>query len=278
MPTITAHCLVKNEENFVEYALRSVVDVVDSIIVFDTGSTDATVAKIQKVQREYPDKIVFEEKGAVDKQGHTKLRQEMLERTTTEWFMILDGDEVWTKRALAEAVEIIRAGGPLECLVAPFYACVGDVYHEHKAPGKYTIFSKRGNFTPRFLKRARGLHWVGEYDHDTLVDGEGKVLYNEHTTQFLHHKFWHLTHLRRSSEVDVYSSGVVRKYKEIPTFTLIGRKITEPVPEVFLKESEKFTLHNAKSINNFFIWIIRKLTRSFGAKLPTIPLSNTKEI
>ena len=61
MAPITAHCLIKNEENFVWYAIKSVVDFVDKIIVFDTGSTDKTVELIKKLAEEYPEKIIFEE-------------------------------------------------------------------------------------------------------------------------------------------------------------------------------------------------------------------------
>ena len=107
MATITAHCLIKNEENFVWYAIKSVVDFVDKIIVFDTGSTDKTVELIKKLAEEYPEKIIFEEKGSCDKVRHTHLRQEMLKKTNTDWFMILDGDEVWTKRGAEEAIKII---------------------------------------------------------------------------------------------------------------------------------------------------------------------------
>jgi hypothetical protein len=42
-----------------------------------------------------------------------------------------------------------------------------------------------------------------------------------------------MTHLRRSSTDDAdYSSGGTRQNKRIETFLGVGRKITEPLPEV----------------------------------------------
>jgi len=36
---ITAHMIVKNEEQWVWYALQSILPYVDKVIVYDTGST-----------------------------------------------------------------------------------------------------------------------------------------------------------------------------------------------------------------------------------------------
>mgnify|MGYP000359384862 CR=1 FL=1 len=141
--SITAHCIIKNEENFVEYAIRSVVDFVDQIIVFDTGSTDKTVSIILELQTRHPNKIFFEEKGSCDKKRHTELREEMLNKTNTEWFMILDGDEVWTKRGMEEVLSVINSSLEVECLIAPFYLCVGDVYHRYYKDGSFEILGKK---------------------------------------------------------------------------------------------------------------------------------------
>jgi glycosyltransferase involved in cell wall biosynthesis len=60
MPSLTSHSVVKNEEQYIGYALRSVLPFVDSALVFDTGSTDNTVAVIEEVMKEFPGKIIFE--------------------------------------------------------------------------------------------------------------------------------------------------------------------------------------------------------------------------
>ncbi len=254
MSSITAHCLVKNEEIFVGYAIKSVINFVDSIIVFDTGSTDRTVEIIQKLAKEYPGKIIFEEKGLCDKARHTQLRQEMLEKTKTEWFMILDGDEVWTDRVLNEAKKTIAENHGVECLIIPFYLCVGDIYHTSFRKGEITIVGKTDFHYPRFIKISPGLHWQGDYNEDTLLDKNNEENCKIENSRFLSNKYWHLTHLRRSSQDDFdYSSGGNRAAKRRLTFFIIGNKINEPIPEVFISDQNRLSLSPIKSAWNFIL-------------------------
>lgn len=153
---LTAHCLVKNEENFIGYAIASVIDFVDTIIVFDTGSTDKTIEIVKDLLAKHPSKIIFEEKGECDKKRHTQLRQEMIDRTRTDWFMILDGDEVWTRRAMQEAVQTIKENQDVECLLAPFYLCVGDMYHQYAKKGEIEMLGKKDFFTRDLSKLLTG--------------------------------------------------------------------------------------------------------------------------
>lgn len=264
MMRITAHCLVKNEENFIAYAVRSVIDFVDQVLIFDTGSTDRTVAIIKELQQEYPQKIVFEEKGECDKKRHTELRQEMVERTSTEWFMVLDGDEVWSKEALVEVVGIINSSSTVECLVAPFYLCVGDVKHEFYKTGQFNVFGHIGNYAIRFFKKVNSIHWAGEYESDSLFDSQGKIFFQESNTIFLKNRFWHLTHLKRSSIQRDYSSGKIRFEKVIPTYFFVGRKICDNLPEEFKKDLKNLKIGFFKSLINFVVWSTKKLMKSFG--------------
>lgn len=261
MATITTHCIVKNEENFVGYAIRSVVDFVDQILVFDTGSTDKTVEIIKNIVNEYPDKIVFEEKGPVDKVRHTQLRQEMLNRTTTDWFMILDGDEVWTERGMKEVFEVINTRPEIECIVAPYYLCVGDIYHTHARPVLNEILGRKGVFSPRVIRK-NDVRWLGDYNEDTLVNDKGEPAFTKSNTAFLQNRYWHMTHLQRSSRDDEdYSSGGSRKGKRRETYFIIGKKIKESLPEAFDETARiKYTLSTMRSFINFFVLVFRKLS------------------
>jgi len=232
MPSITAHCLVKNEEVFIESAIRSVLDFVNQVIVFDTGSTDQTVAIITNLQREYPHKIVFEKKGEADKTRHTALRQEMVDRTTTDWWMILDGDEVWPKRTISEANQIISTRANIDCVITPFYLCVGDAYHATRRAPQIEMFGRREYWYPRFFRTVPGQQWRGDYNQDTVYTAAGLVFFNEANTAVQVNRYWHMTHLRRSSVDDAdYSSGGTRANKRIETYVLVGKKINESIPE-----------------------------------------------
>lgn len=259
-PSITAHCIVKNEEVFIGYAIRSVIDHVDSVIVFDTGSNDNTPNIIRNLTEEYPNKIVFEEKGLCDKVRHSELRQEMLDRTSTDWFMILDGDEVWTERGLNEALSLISQTSSLDCIISPFYLCVGDIFHRYYGKGSFSILDRQGHYLPRFFRCAPGLHWSGIYGEDAIVDSTGSIFMYPETTVFLENKFWHMTHLRRSSQDDAdYSSGGSRWVKRRLTYFFIGRRIMERVPEVFVSAGSHFALSFSQSLIEFFRLIFLKM-------------------
>jgi len=46
---IVVHCLVKNEENFIWYAINSVLPFVDKIMIWDNDSTDKTIEIIKSI-------------------------------------------------------------------------------------------------------------------------------------------------------------------------------------------------------------------------------------
>lgn len=261
MYSITAHCVIKNEEVYIRYAIQSVIDFVDCVLVYDTGSTDATVEIVKELAHQYPEKIIFEEKGECDKQRHTELRQEMIEKTKTEWFMILDGDEVWTKRALEEAVYIIRKKAGVECIMTPFYLCVGDIYHESRKKGQIEMLGKKDFFYPRFIKITRGVHWEGDYNKDTLLNSKDEIFFNKENSMIMDSHYWHMTHLKRSSSDDnEYSSGGTRYSKRVLTYFLIGKKIREQVPEVFVQDNEKMhRLKTGDALKNFFLLFFKKI-------------------
>jgi glycosyltransferase involved in cell wall biosynthesis len=232
--SLTVHCLVRNEEKFVGYAIRSVVDYADQILVFDTGSTDKTVEKINELKREYPQKIVFEEKGLCDKLGHTKLREEMLRRTKTDWFMILDGDEIWTKRGMEEVVDVMKTDKTIGCLVAPFYLCAGDVLH-HSNRGKYSYDGLKIHALARIFRVNEGIKWnIAPYGAGDFVKDDKGDMIRKGNYLILKNKYWHASALVRSSKDDDVNMG---RHKQVITYSLKlvgeGLVIMESAPEVF---------------------------------------------
>src|SRR3989344_2523374 len=124
---LTIHCVVKNEERWIWYALQSILDIADKVLVYDTGSTDKTVEIIETIKSK---KIIFEEKGEVDARGLTKLRKEQLAKTKTEWFLILDGDEIWPEQTKKELVRIIKHADKSKWgIIVRAWNFVGDIYH-----------------------------------------------------------------------------------------------------------------------------------------------------
>ena len=56
---IWGHTLVCHEERYLWYSVTSVIDYLDKILLWDTGSTDNTLKIIRDLQKTYPDKIDF---------------------------------------------------------------------------------------------------------------------------------------------------------------------------------------------------------------------------
>ncbi len=126
---LTAHVVVRNEP-FVWYAVRSVYDRVDKVMLCDTGSTDHTIDDIQQLLAEDHDgKICFSQVAMPDATGWTDatrpcqnkhvandgiamVRQQQIARTETDFFMLVDGDEVHRRESMQRIVEDVLPNWP----------------------------------------------------------------------------------------------------------------------------------------------------------------------
>lgn len=233
--SITAHSLVLNEENFIWYALQSVLPHVDKILVWDTGSTDKTVEIIRSINSP---KIEFAERGQVDEAGHTALRNEMIAKTTTDWFMILDGDEVWPEGQLKGVLqELPLLPSQKNCVLSKFVLCVGDIYH-YSTWGQYkTPWGLKGHYTARFFRKTKGIQWCGVYDRDSLLYNDGSEVVTCENTLTSENHFFHCGVLPRSLRD---SEVIVGHRRPVTTYALgvLGHGCKLPystsVPEVFL--------------------------------------------
>lgn len=199
---IWALTICHNEENFIWFALMSVVDHVDKILVWDTGSTDRTVEIIKLAQAKFPQKIEFRECGDWALTGFGKFRQQMLEAAKCDWVVILDGDEVWWRDSIKRLVKLIEHKGTrLSAIAVPFRVPVGDIFHfQSELAGRYRIQGRQGHLTVRAINRKlAGLKISGEYPHEGFVDGKGRLIQDRSDIEYLDAPYLHLTHLRRSS-------------------------------------------------------------------------------
>lgn len=228
---IWAHVVCQNEENYIWFALMSVVSHVDKIIVRDTGSDDRTVKLIQDVVRRYPDKIDFKEYGKVDGDQLTELRQEMLVQSKCDWILIVDADEVWWKESIEKLVNFIdKNGKKLAGVVVPYKVPVGDIYHfQSEIAGQYQLVCRKGHLTVRAINRTiPGLCVKNKYPLEGYVDGDGKLLQERTDLAYLDAPYLHLTHLERSSKKRV------RNTQKLELGHFVGRDYK--FPEVFYQD------------------------------------------
>ncbi len=85
VPTISLCMITKNEEQFLEQCLNSIKDLVDEIIIVDTGSTDQT----KEIAARFTDKIF----NFTWNDDFSAARNESLKHATGDWILVLDADE-----------------------------------------------------------------------------------------------------------------------------------------------------------------------------------------
>jgi len=195
---ITSHTIVKNEQNWIKPALLSVIDQVDQMLIWDTGSTDKTVAIIKSIDSP---KIIFAQKGRVNRQQLVNLRNQQIKATRTPWIILLDGDEIWPKENLFKLIKAIKAAKPNTiALVNRTRNCIGDINHFlPESEGRYKIGPWQGHLNIRAIKNLPGLAVTGEYPQESYVY-KGKSLQDQpERLEFVNTWYLHTTHLKRSS-------------------------------------------------------------------------------
>ncbi len=90
--------LVRDEDRFVERALRNAIRFCDEFLVCDHGSRDGTAAVLARLEREFSDKLRVR-RIAESRESHLVLR-EFMGRSGT-WVFAVDGDEIYDPEGLA---------------------------------------------------------------------------------------------------------------------------------------------------------------------------------
>ncbi|ANE47644.1 hypothetical protein SY83_16655 [Paenibacillus swuensis] len=152
--TVSLCMIVKNEENILPRCLESVCDVVDELIIVDTGSTDQTV----EVAKRYGARV-FEFEWIDD---FAAARNYAFQQATQEYILWLDADDYLKE----------KDRGLFRKLTNTLSRDVDSVLmHTHLA------FDQQGNVTHslcrnRLVKRNKGFRWEGFVHECLMVSGQ----------------------------------------------------------------------------------------------------------
>ena len=123
-PGISGFMRLKNEEQFVEATIESVIDSLDELIIVHNGCTDRTPEIVESCRLRHPNQIrIFEYKPDVFPFGSVQHLQEpmgsphslvnysnyALAKTTRKVAVKIDGDELYLSRSLKQLTDNIRA-------------------------------------------------------------------------------------------------------------------------------------------------------------------------
>ncbi len=115
-PLLTLAMIVRDEENTLPRCLKSVCDVVDQIVVVDTGSRDATIEVAEQHGAE-----VYRFAWCDD---FAAARNESLRHARGQWILYLDADEILSADSAAQLRSVLEAqpphvGGLLCTIISP---------------------------------------------------------------------------------------------------------------------------------------------------------------
>lgn len=184
--TVAANIITKNEAKNIVRCIRSVQDVVDEIIVVDTGSVDDTMIKAINAgarigQLKWNDDF-------------SEPRNKAIELSRTDWILSIDADEVLPEKGKEEIREMASmpqvAGWHIDTMTYIKSAMQlnvqvnNKIYQEGSEFPYYVISTKT-----RMFQRGEGIRWrfpVHELIDTSIIEAGGKFRKAEIKVQHLH--------------------------------------------------------------------------------------------
>ena len=269
--TITAHTMVKNEARFVWYSVMSVIDHVDTYLLWDTGSTDGTIDILKEIKKLKGNKVDFRQINQSSISDFTEARRKMLEATKTDWFVMVDADEIWWDDSIRLLVDTINEEGKkLESIVVPTINLVGDMFHyQEEAAGNYHLAGRVGHLNLRGINRKiPGLSSNKPHGTWGWTDGDGKMIQDrsQNKIRYIEAPYLHATFLERSGfgEGDRLTPKRAKKLKheigiEFPSDYFFPEAFFRPRPEIVPSPWE--TMDSAFKMRAYIETPLRKLKR-----------------
>ena len=159
MPTISLCMIVKNEEMHLVRCLDSVADLVEEIIIVDTGSTDRTV----EIASHYTEKIY----AYSWKDDFADARNESFSKASMDYCMWMDADDILEETEKENFLQLKQTLPPDTDIVMMRYN---------------TSFDEAGRpsfsyFRERWIRNCERYRWTGAV-HEVIVPN-GKVIYSD---------------------------------------------------------------------------------------------------
>lgn len=165
--TITALYCCKNEHEFLELSLLTVLPYVHEVIIFDTGSTDGTVEISKRMASANPIIKVIEHPIDFDHGTEFGCRNIALSHCTKDWVLALDADQLMSDGWLEQVFPIMQDPSA-ECIGVNYEHLVGSYEHVHKPecgvpPTAWVLFKSTSHM--RWRPAAEVCEWAKPEHH-----------------------------------------------------------------------------------------------------------------
>ena len=144
MSTISLCMIVKDEEKVIERCLNTVVDIVDEIIIVDTGSQDSTKEKVKRYKADIYD--------FTWKDDFAEARNFAFSKARMDYILWLDADDVLEKEDQEKLKLLKESLNNTVDVISMMYVLSTD---ENNNP----VVSLRRN---RMVKRKNNYKWIGK--------------------------------------------------------------------------------------------------------------------
>ena len=211
--TISLCMIARNEEKYLEQCLSSVKDIVDEIIIVDTGSTDKT----KEIAKKFNVKI-FDFKWIDD---FSAARNESLRHATKDWTLVLDADEVIEKNDLEKIKNAIENANDFVGFSLEQRSYINNFFEGAvKNDSDFELVKDYPFYIPHFLVRLfrnrLGIQFKHKV-HELVEDSINEKNLNYKKINVILHHFGSLKDKRLiSDKAQQYSKMILRQLEEEP--------------------------------------------------------------
>jgi len=230
--------IVKNEEGYLPRCLESIIDIVDEIIIVDTGSTDRTV----EIAKNYGAKVYYYQWN----NNFSEARNESLKYATKDWILILDADD----ELHAQYKENLKLflNNELDENTVYFFETLS-YYGDTVDNNCITV-----NLNPRMFKNNREIHYEGKI-HNQLVYAQGK--YDTICSSIKIHHYGYLSKIitskkKRNRNITILNEQIKKEPSNKFNYFNLGNEYTslgdvKKALEYYYKAYENFDSHTGFS-------------------------------
>lgn len=202
---LTSNTILKNDQPFVEKVLRNALEVVDEMIItVSCKSTDGTKEIVERLEKEFPSKIILSYEDVQDVRQLTWIRQVQLDQSRGEWIWFLDGDDLWNPETVKEIKK--HFDDDVDGISVDAWQLTGLESYDQEWWNK--------SFT-KFFRKSPDVHYEGNWPQDWICKGDKRLYWKDDKKQvprMSQFKFYHLALLKAYSFRQEHDSY---KYKKI---------------------------------------------------------------